>query len=108
MAAALYDPDAGYYARGAAIGEPGDFATSPAISPAFAGAIAARFRRETERFEEPIDFVEIGAGDGRFLADLAASLAREDPSFASRVRLTAVEGSASARERLARRGLPGP
>ncbi len=108
MAAALYDPDAGYYARGAAIGEPGDFATSPAISPAFAGAIAARFRRETERFEGDIDFVEIGAGDGRFLAELAASLERDDPSFASRVRLTAVEGSARAREALARRGLPGP
>jgi len=108
MAAALYDPEAGYYARGPEIGEPGDFATSPTISPAFAAAIARRFRRETEPFEGPIDFVEIGAGDGRFLADLAASLEREDPSFASRVRLTAVEGSARARERLARRRLPGP
>lgn len=108
MAAALYDPEGGYYARGAAIGEPGDFATSPTISPAFAAAIARRFREETRRFEGVIDFVELGAGDGRFLADLAASLEREDPSFASRVRLTAVEGSARARETLARRGLPGP
>lgn len=108
MAAALYDPEAGYYARGAAIGEPGDFATSPTISPAFAAAIAKRFRRECHPFEGAIDFVEVGAGDGRFLADFAAGLARQDPAFASRVRLTAVEGSPRARQRLAERGLPGP
>ena len=33
MRAALYDPADGYYSRGAAIGEGGDFLTSPHTSP---------------------------------------------------------------------------
>jgi SAM-dependent MidA family methyltransferase len=108
MAAALYDPEAGYYARGAAVGEPGDFVTAPFVSPAFASAIAGEFHRDTEGFGGPVDFVEVGAGEGRFLADFAAALASQQPAFAARVRLTAVERSARARDRLARRSLPGP
>jgi SAM-dependent MidA family methyltransferase len=107
MAAALYDEAEGYYARGARIGEPGDFVTSPSLSPAFAAAIASQFRRETAAFEGSIDFVEAGAGDGRFLADFAAALERQDGAFAGRVRLTAIERSAQGREVLSRRGLPG-
>ncbi|MGH9369615.1 MAG: class I SAM-dependent methyltransferase [Thermoanaerobaculia bacterium] len=108
MEAALYDAAEGYYARGAPIGEPGDFVTSPCVSPAFAAALAREFRRETGRFEGPVDFVDAGSGDGRFLADFAAALGRQDPAFAARVRLTAVERSARAREDLSRRGLSGP
>ncbi len=106
MAAALYDAEDGYYTRGAPIGEPGDFVTSPSVSPAFAGAIAREFRRETEAFEGALDFVEAGAGDGRFLEDLAAALERESSDFARRVRLTAIERSPGARRRLAGRRLP--
>jgi SAM-dependent MidA family methyltransferase len=106
MEAALYDPEEGYYARGAAIGEEGDFVTSPSISPAFAEAVARRFREETESLEGPIDFVEVGAGEGRFLEDLSRSLARRASAFASRVRLTAIERSEAARRGIARRGLP--
>jgi SAM-dependent MidA family methyltransferase len=101
MEAALYDSREGYYVRGARIGERGDFVTSPHVTPAFAAAIARRFRRDTEGFESAVDFVEVGAGEGRFLHDFAAALAREDPSFAKRVRLTAVERAAGAREKLA-------
>lgn len=100
MEAALYDPAEGYYARGARIGEGGDFVTSPHVTPAFASALARRFRKDTEGLEGPVDFVEAGAGEGRFLRDFAAALAREDPSFASRVRLTAIERSPAAWERL--------
>ena len=108
MAAALYDPDGGYYARGAPIGERGDFVTSPAISPAFAEVIARKFRRETQGVEGPIDFVEVGAGEGRFLEAFSMALDRQDPEFASRVRLGAVERSAEAKRRFAAVGWPRP
>ena len=103
MEAALYDPEEGYYARAPRIGEGGDFATSPSISPLFAAAVARRFRRDTERFEGPVDFVEVGAGDGRFLEDFTAALRGESAAFASRVRLTAVERSRSGRHSLCSR-----
>ncbi len=105
MEAALYDPREGYYTCGASIGERGDFVTSPHVTPAFAAAIARRFRHETEGFEGFVDFVDVGSGKGRFLEDFAAALAREDPAFARRVRLTAVERSAGGRESLALLGV---
>jgi SAM-dependent MidA family methyltransferase len=108
MAAALYDAEAGYYARGARIGEPGDFVTSPTVSPAFARTIAHEFRREVAGLEGPLEFVEAGAGDGRFLEEFAAALGSESPELAARVRLTAIERSSLARESLRQRGLPGP
>lgn len=106
MEAALYDSREGYYTTAARIGERGDFVTSPHVTPAFAAAIARRFHRDTARFEGPVDFVEVGAGRGRFLKDFAVALAREDAAFARRVRLTAVERAAGAREKLAL--LPAP
>jgi SAM-dependent MidA family methyltransferase len=105
METALYDPGGGYYARGASIGEGGDFVTSPHVTPAFAAALAHRFRRETKGFEGMVDFVEAGAGEGRFLQDFAAALARQDETFAGRVRLTAIERVPVAREKLAALGV---
>lgn len=109
MAAALYDPREGYYATRARIGERGDFMTSPTISPAFAAALARRFAREVETWEGAVDFVEVGAGNGRFLQDFAAELARLSPALAARVRLTAVERSPAAIRALRELPLdPGP
>jgi len=108
MEAALYDPEEGYYARRAAIGEPGDFVTSPAVSAAFAATLARRFAREAAALEGPVDFVEVGAGDGRFLKDFGARVAAEDPELAARVRWTAVERASRGRDSLARIALPGP
>ena len=109
MAAALYDPQEGYYATGARIGERGDFVTSPSISPLFAATLARRFAADVEKLEGPIDLVEVGAGTGQFLEDFAAALARDYPDVASRLRLTAVERSASARAALAERKIaPAP
>ena len=105
MEAALYDPDEGYYAKGARIGEGGDFVTSPHVTPAFAAALARQFRKDTQAFDGTIDFVEAGAGDGRFLQDFARALAEEDPDFSRRVRLTAVERSPMARQRLSALGV---
>jgi SAM-dependent MidA family methyltransferase len=108
MALALYDPEQGYYGLGAKIGERGDFVTSPHVSPAFAAAVANRFREDAENLWGDVDFVEAGAGQGRFLEDFAAALARQDPKVAQRVRWTAIERSAPAREALGRLTLPGP
>ena len=109
MRAALYDPDEGYYARGAAIGEGGDFLTSPHVSPAFAAALARLFAIEARELEGPVDFVEAGAGEGRFLEDFTYALARLDPELHSRLRVTAIEGSAAARRALASRPIePAP
>ena len=109
MRAALYDPEEGYYARGAAIGEGGDFLTSPHVSPAFAAALARLFAIETQEIEGPVDFVEVGAGEGLFLEDFTYALARLDPDLHARLRATAIEGSAQARRALAARPIePAP
>ncbi len=109
MRAALYDPEEGYYARGAAIGEGGDFLTSPHVSPAFAASLARIFAVEAEGLEGPVDLVEVGAGEGRFLEDFAFALSRLDPDLHARLRLTAIEASEGARRALAARAIdPAP
>jgi SAM-dependent MidA family methyltransferase len=109
MEAALYDTEEGYYARGGRIGEGGDFVTSPTLSPLFAAVLARRFARDASRLDGPVDFVEVGAGDGRFLEDFSIALARESPDAIPRLRLTGVERSAASRETLARRRIePAP
>jgi SAM-dependent MidA family methyltransferase len=102
MEAALYDPEEGYYARGAPIGEPGDFVTSPHVTPHFAGAVANAFAKDSTSREGPVDFVEVGAGEGRFLEGFRQAIADRHGDLAGRLRLTAVETSPWGRERLAR------
>ena len=108
MAASLYDPQEGYYARGASIGERGDFVTSPYVSPAFAKVLARRFARDVEGFEGPVDFVDVGAGEGKLLEDFASALATQSPEVFARTNLTAVERSVAARESLLRRRFSTP
>jgi SAM-dependent MidA family methyltransferase len=109
MRAALYDPDEGYYARGGAIGDGGDFVTSPYVSPAFARSLARLFAIEIGAFDRDVDFVEVGAGSGRFLEDFAAALQTLDPALHARLRLTAVETSSAGRAMLSSRGIePAP
>ena len=103
MEAALYDPDAGYYARGARIGEGGDFVTSPSLSPAFAATIARRFAADAARLDGPLRFVEVGAGSGIFLEGFAAALSRDSPEAAARTTLTGIERGAAGRAALADR-----
>lgn len=105
MATALYDPQGGYYSKGATIGERGDFVTSCYVSPAFASTIARKFTEDAARLPGPIDFVEVGAGEGKFLEDLAKAFERDSPGILTRLKLTAIEKSAVARTRLAARGL---
>ena len=101
MQAALYDPQEGYYARGPAIGEPGDFVTSPHVSPAFAGTLARIFAIDAEKLEGPVDFVEAGAGAGRFLEDFTSMLRLLAPDLHQRLRVTAIEASSAGRQALA-------
>ena len=104
MEAALYDPEEGYYTRGAPIGEGGDFVTSPSVSPAFAATLARLFARDAASLAGDLTFVEVGAGEGRFLFDFARALERDSPGVASRTRLVAVERAPGAREKLAALG----
>ena len=101
MDAALYDPDGGYYARGARIGEGGDFVTSPSLSPAFAATIARRFAADAALLDGPLRFVEVGAASGEFLTAFATALERDAPEVSARTRSTAVERSAAGRATLA-------
>jgi SAM-dependent MidA family methyltransferase len=109
MEAALHDPEGGYYARGAAIGEGGDFVTSPHVSPAFAACLARVFAFEAQTIPGPVDLVEVGAGEGRFLEEFARAVREGDPELHGRLRLTAIESSAAGRKAIAARGiLPQP
>jgi SAM-dependent MidA family methyltransferase len=105
MEIALYDPEYGYYARRAAIGDDGDFVTSPAISPLFARAIARTFAGDAAAFEGEMFFCEAASGPGTLLHDFRAALADIDPEASARTRLWAIERSAAGRAAIAGAGL---
>jgi SAM-dependent MidA family methyltransferase len=102
MEAALYDPEDGYYSRRAAIGEGGDFVTSPSISPLFARAVARVFAADAESFAGEVVFCEAAAGEGRFLRDFREALSEIAPVLARRTRLRAIERSAAGRAAIER------
>lgn len=105
MEAALYDAADGYYAGRAAIGEGGDFVTSPTISPLFARAVARVFAADAAEFASEIVFCEAAAGVGGLLRDFRAALEDLAPDVSRRTRLRAVERSAPGRAAIARAGL---
>lgn len=104
MEAALYDPEAGYYSRRAAIGDAGDFVTSPSISPLFARAVARLFARDAEKFEGDVVFCEAAAGIGTFLRDFRAALEECSPETFRRTRFRAIERSALGRRAIEQGG----
>ena len=73
MEAALYDPEAGFYARGARLGAGGHFATAPTAHPAFAAAVLAEVAACRSALGAPAGFrvVEAGPGDGTLARALA-------------------------------------
>jgi NADH dehydrogenase [ubiquinone] 1 alpha subcomplex assembly factor 7 len=77
MESALYDPEDGFYARGARLGARGAFTTAPVASAFFARALAADLRALWERLGRPAPFTvaEVGPGDGSLAARLAEALA---------------------------------
>jgi SAM-dependent MidA family methyltransferase len=66
--ACLYDPDGGFYARGARLGRTGAFSTAPTLHPAFAAAVAAEARAAGAEC-----VLEAGPGDGALAAALVAA-----------------------------------
>jgi SAM-dependent MidA family methyltransferase len=99
MELALYHPQLGYYARprGAyPAGPEGDFVTAPTAHPLFAALWAEILAALRERRGQPLTFVDLGAGDGRFLRNLAGFLDAQTVA-----RLMAVEVSPAGREAMA-------
>ena len=96
MAAALHDPDHGYYARRIrGVGQRGDFTTTAALSPALGKAIAA-WANQALPEEGCRDLIELGPGEG-VLAD--AVLKHLPWHRRLRTRLHLVETSHSLREK---------
>lgn len=87
MTEALYGP-AGFYTGGAP--PAGHFRTSVHASPLFARAVLTLLRRVDTALGRParLDVVDVGAGQGELLTQLAATA---EPHLAARLRLVAVE-----------------
>jgi SAM-dependent MidA family methyltransferase len=77
MEIALYDPDAGFYARERpTLGSAGDFYTAAHVHPLFGRALAERVRtvRRTLGRGRPFRVVEVGPGDGTLAASVLTAL----------------------------------
>ena len=100
MEIALYDAEAGYYARAAQrSGRAGDFFTSVDVGPVFGELLEIQLAEMANVLTtiNAVDIVEAGAGNGRLSADVLRAAKRRDPAFYDRVRLHLVEASPAAR-----------
>jgi SAM-dependent MidA family methyltransferase len=103
MAAALYAPGLGYYARGHAVfgasAARGDFSTAPEMSALFGAALAKSLRQALEATGTD-ELWEFGAGSGALASQLLAALGERV------ARYTIVDLSGSLRERQRERLAP--
>lgn len=99
--AALYDPEGGYYERAGRVGRTGDFVTGASWHPAFARCLVRILSRIAAELPGPLDFVDVGAGEGELLGFFA-----DGQPQGLEVRLTGVEASAVRRAAAAAR-VPG-
>ncbi|MEO7098600.1 MAG: SAM-dependent methyltransferase [Luteolibacter sp.] len=87
MAAALYDPELGYYARETRqVGRGGDFFTSVSVGPLFGNLLARRFLREWKELGSPDHWriIEFGGHDGTLAADILTAIhALDSTAFAA-------------------------
>ncbi len=102
MAAALTDPEHGYYMGRDPLGAAGDFITAPEVSQMFGELIGLWCAETWARLgaPAPVALVELGPGRGTLMAD-ALRAARQVPAFAAAVRVHLVEVSPSLRARQA-------
>jgi SAM-dependent MidA family methyltransferase len=93
---ALYDPESGYYSRGAAIGKRGDFLTASHYGPWFAELLAKQAAELWQTLGKPssFDWVEMGAGQGRFAADFLRYCQGNEPEFFEALQYKIIERSA--------------
>ncbi len=93
---ALYDPESGYYSRGAAIGKRGDFLTASHYGPWFAELLVKQAVELWQTLGEPstFDWVEMGAGQGQFAADFLCYCQKQEPNFFDALQYKIIERSA--------------
>jgi len=99
MAAALSDPEFGYYAHRMPLGSEGDFVTAPEISQMFGELIGLWCVDLFEQLGSPaaLRLIELGPGRGTLMADLwrAAAIC---PAFQKAARIRLVEINPTLRE----------
>ena len=94
--AALYDPDAGFYARAAGAGRRRDFLTSPELGPLFGAVVARALDHWWAGLDHPDPYVVVEAGAGR--GTLARAVLDARPACAAALRYVLVERSAQLRD----------
>lgn len=103
MAAALYDPQFGYYNRSdlQRWGREADYRTSPERSELFAATFARYFAKLYEELGRPSEWtiVEGGGGDGRFALGVLRALEEEYPTVFQATQYVFDEASADAQRR---------
>jgi len=102
MAAALGDPEHGYYQTRDPLGAAGDFTTAPEISQVFGEIIGLWLADQwaSTGSPDPVQLVELGPGRGTLMADLLRAMAVL-PAARKAIRLHLVETSPVLRERQA-------
>ncbi len=100
MAAALTDPEHGYYMGRDPLGAAGDFVTAPEVSQMFGELIGLWCAEAWQSLGAPsrAALVELGPGRGTLMAD-ALRAARRIPAFAAAVEVHLVEVSPALRAR---------
>jgi NADH dehydrogenase [ubiquinone] 1 alpha subcomplex assembly factor 7 len=100
MAAALGDPEFGYYQTRDPLGAAGDFITAPEISQIFGEIIGLWCADQWQQMggPDPVQLVELGPGRGTLMADLLRACAVLPP-LAAAIRVHLVETSPALRRR---------
>lgn len=108
MAAALSDPEFGYYARRMPLGAEGDFVTAPDISQMFGELIGLWCVDLFEQLGSPraLRLIELGPGRGTLMADLwRAAVIRPEFQKAMRIHLVEMNPTLRALQKTALQGV---